>query len=244
MNVFITNRFPLLRQAPIIALGALVLAGCDSKKTTGPTQTAQVRLVNASSFTPSADVFVSGRITASTLVFKTSASSCVSVPAGTPTILSFQPTGGGTATLITQTFVANGKYTVLLYGTTTTSRTAVALNDLYTAPAAGNAAIRFFNASATAGAVHATPPATTTLSASTLVAGAENISPNSATSGGFLTVPKANSRIRFMDVGGFTGTPRTDINPLALPGAGVTTVFFLDAVTAGSPNWFTTDPCP
>lgn len=243
MKVLVLNRLTI-RHAPVLAIaGALLLAGCNSDKSTGPTATAVVRLVNASSATPSADAYVGTQILASTLLYRSAAASCVKVPAGAAQTLTFRQTGSSAnVATLTQNFTADGNYTVVLYGSTAV-RAAVALNDTRVAPTTGNAAIRFFNGTSSAGTVHATPTTTTTLSAATALAGADNIGPNSATSGGFLTVPTTNNRIRFMDVGVFTGTPRADINPITLPANNVTTVFFTDPGALGGATYFTAAPC-
>lgn len=243
MSPFASPR-PAVRPLPLLAAAsALLLAGCNGDKSTAPTQFAQVRLVNASSNTPSANVFLGSQVLASTLTFGGSSASCVKVPAGATQVLTFRPTSGSsTIATVSQNYLVDGNYTVTLLGGGTV-HTALALNDLYTAPTAGNAAIRFMNATATAGSVHATPAATTTLTAATMVPGAENLASNSATSGGFLSVPLTSNRIRFTDVGVFTGTPRADINPLTLPSTRVTTVVFTDPGSPAGPTYFMVSPC-
>lgn len=216
----------------------VAVAACDDDDPVAPPQNAQVRIVNASPGTASLDVLRGTTVIASNIAFRTGSAACIAVPVGAQT-LTFRATGTTTtvATLNTN-FTANQNITVALFGTTA-GRTAVAFTDVVTAPATGNAAIRFINASATAGDVYVTTPSGMVGSTS-LAQG--NLGPNAATTAGFATFPTANSRIRLFNVG-TTTTTRADINPISLPANRLTTVFFTDVGTPAGPTSFTVQPC-
>lgn len=225
-----------------VAVSLLLATGCeDDDDGTGPVQTVAVRVVNASSGTAGTVNVTAGATDVATgLAFRGATTTCVNVPIGAQTF-TFR---SGTTTLATAnaTLAAGNKYTVILSGTGATP-TATVLTDNPTAPATGNAAIRFVNATATAGDVHATPVGTTTLSAATILTGGANLAAGSAT--GFLTSPTTNNRFRLTAVN-TPGTTRSDTGATAvtLPADRITTFVFVPAGTPAGPTFLQVNPCP
>ena len=224
------------RLATLLLSGsALVLAACDDDDDDGPTQptqTAQIRVVNASG--ASVDVLSGTTSVTTALAANTGSTSCFTVPAGSSTTLAFRAAGGTTnLATVTQTLTANQRYTLVLTGTGATS-TATLLADATTDPTTGNNAIRFVNATATAGDVHVTTPTGTlgTATAAALAAGAATTT--------FITVPTANTRVRLFNAGTTTGTPRVDFTLPTLTGNRVATVVLANPGTAT----FVVTPCP
>jgi hypothetical protein len=235
--------------APLAAL-SIVLVGCgdDDGDLPGvePSQTALVRVVNASTSTASTDVFVGNQTTALGLGIAsgTAGASCFNIPVGSQT-LSFRDRGGTTsiATAAPFTFLAGQRYTVVLTGTGTTSgaRSAVVLSDnAVTAPATGQNAIRFFNASGTSSDVYVTQPGAAAGSASQT-----GLATNTATTGGtggFTTYPVASTLVRAFTTGSPTsGTPAVSFTIPALPGNRIATVVLTGGATGAQA--FVVTPC-
>ena len=229
--------------ALIAALAALGVAACSSDNTTAPGSTASVRIVNASSGTSSLNASSSGTPLATALAFQNTnaAAACVTVPAGTRTI-DFSSTGGtGNVASVTSDFQAGQNYTVVLYGPSG-SQKAVVMNDMFTAPSSGNNAIRFFNATGTAGDIYLTTP-TATVSGTPTVSNLAAGSATGMTSGtAFGTYAATNTRARIYDVGTST-TSRADFTLGTMPSNGVTTVVLTPSMTTGGATGFTVNPC-
>ena len=238
----------LTHLASLAAL-SIVLVGCgdDDDNGTQPQQTALVRVVNASSSTATADVFVGNQSTAlgSGIATGTAGASCFQVPAGNQT-LNFRQ-GGSTTNIASATpfnFMAGQRYTVVLIGTGTTagSRSAVVLTDdaSVTAPATGQNAIRFFNAMGTTGNVYVTAPGATLGAASQT-----GLATNTATTGGpggYTTYPVGSSQVRVFTGGTTTGTPAVNFTIPTLSGNRIATVVLTGGTTGTQA--FVVTPCP
>jgi hypothetical protein len=174
-------------------------------------------------------VFVGNQSTAlgSGIATGTAGASCFQVPAGSQT-LNFRQ-GGSTTNVASATpfnFVAGQRYTVILTGTGTTagSRSAVVLTDdaSVTAPATGQNAIRFFNATGTTGNVYVTAPG-----AALGAASQTGLVSNTATTGGtggYTSYPVGSSQVRVFTGGTTTGTPAVNYTIPALTGNRIATV--------------------
>ena len=236
-----------LHHLATLAAASVALAACgDDDDGTGPGNAALVRVVNASPSTAAADVFVGTQTTAlgTNIVTGSASANCFGVPAGSQT-LGFRQTGA-TATVASTTpfnFVAGESYTVILAGSGTAAgaRSAVVLTDEgVTAPAAGENAIRFFNATGTAGNIHVTAPG-----AAPGTASQTGLASNTATtggSGGFSSYPTASTQIRMFATGTSTaGTPLVNFTLPALGGDRIATVV-LTGGAAGA-QAFVAVPC-
>lgn len=236
-------RIPRASARALVAAG--LLAACDDIETTTPgvgtEQFARVQFVNASSTTASTDVLLNGNTVQSGLGFQQASTNCVLVPAGSRE-LTFRSGGSTVATTGVQPFRAGGRYTVVLGGTGS-SRTATVLTDAATAPASGQTAIRFLNATSTAGDIFLTTP-TGTVSGTPTVA---NLAAGQATggttgTGGFVAYPSANTRARLYNVGTTSGT-RGDITLSAVPAGSATTVVFTPQAVLLGPTAFQVNQC-
>ena len=240
----------LTHLASLAAL-SIVLVGCDDDDDdlpgVEPTQTALVRVVNASTSTPTADLFVGSQTTAAGtgVATGTAGASCFTVPAGSQT-LSFRQ-GGGTSAIATATpftFVAGQRYTVILTGSGTAAgaRNAVVLSDnAVTAPAAGQNAVRFFNATSAGTDVYVTAPGAAVGSASQ--SGLASGTATTGGTGGFTSYPVGSTLVRTFAAGGATsGTPTVNFTIPALAGNRIATVV-LTGGAAGS-QAFVVTPCP
>ena len=237
----------LTHLASLAAL-SIVLVGCDDDDDNGtqPQQTALVRVVNASPSTATADVFVGNQSTAlgSGIATGTAGASCFQVPAGSQT-LNFRQ-GGSTANIASASafnFIAGQRYTVVLTGTGTTagSRNAVVLSDdaSVTAPATGQNAIRFFNATGTTGNVFVTAPG-----AALGTASQTGLATNTATTGGtggYSTYPVASSQVRVFTGGTTTGTPAVNFTVPTLTGSRIATIVLTGGTTGTQA--FVVTPC-
>ena len=238
----------LTHLASLAALSTVLVAcGDDDDNGTQPQQTALVRVVNASPSTATADVFVGNQGTAlgSGIATGTSGASCFQIPAGSQT-LNFRQ-GGGTANIASATpfnFVAGQRYTVILTGTGTTagSRNAVVLTDdaSVTAPATGQNAIRFFNATGTTGNVYVTGP-----NAALGAANQTGLATNTATTGGtggYSMYPTTSSQVRVFTGTTTTGTPAVNFAITTLTGNRIATVVLVGGTTGAQAVVVT--PCP
>ncbi len=233
-----------------LAATSVVLVGCDDDDDDDngvePQPTALVRVVNASAATATADLFVGSQSTAlgSGIATGSASGTCYGVPVGSQT-LSFRQ-GGGTASIATATpfnFVAGQSYTVVLTGASTAAgaRQAIVLSDNgVTAPATGQNAIRFFNATGASGDIYVTAPG-----AAAGTASQTGLAANTATTGGtggFTSYPTGSTLVRMFSAGGATtGTPAVSFTLPALTGNRVATVI-LTGGTAGAQAFLAT-PC-
>jgi hypothetical protein len=233
-----------------LAATSVVLVACDDDDDdngTEPQPTALVRVVNASSSTATADLYVGNQSTAlgSGIATGTAGATCFNVPTGDQT-LNFRQ-GGGTSSIASAApfnFVAGQRYTVVLTGTGTAAgaRQAVVLTDnTVTAPATGQNAIRFFNATGASGDVYVTAAG-----AAPGTANQTGLASNTATTGGtggFSTYPTTSTQVRVFPAGGATtGNPTVNFTIPTLPGNRVATIV-LTGGAAGS-QAFVAVPCP
>jgi hypothetical protein len=163
-------------------------------------------------------------------------SSCIDVPVGQS--LSFRATGSTTdiGANATPGFTAGQNYTVLLYRSGTTTRSIVLNDNGVTAPTSGNNALRFFNATGTAGDVYVTSSGgaiSGTPSSSNLAAGTSTTGSSMWTS-----YPTTNTQIRMFNTGTTTGTPRVNTSFAAgnLSANRVGTAFLTESNMTGTSN--------
>lgn len=223
----------------LLALGALALtAACDDDDPTSPqTQVAHVRVVNLDPSSASAGLFANGTSVGNNVTFGAAGTSCIDVPVGQP--LSFRAAGSGTdiGANATPGFAANQNYTVVLYRSGGTAQSAVLSDANITAPTAGNNALRFFNATGTAGDVWVTTNGgdlTGNPSSGNLAAGSSTTGANMWTS-----YPTANTQIRLFNTGTTTGTPRvnTTFSSANLSAGRAGTAFLTESnLTGGTTN--------
>jgi hypothetical protein len=211
-----------------VAAVATTALGCDDDPTNPPQQTATVRIINAAVGTANVAVLHTGATTpVATLSFR-GASECVEVPAGSQT-LAFRA-GTDTLTMTTFNFEADERYTVVVApGLQGAGQVAAVFSDDVTVTAA-NSALRFINATATAGDVHVLVPGGTTQIAS------GNLGPfGSYTNPGightFIHRATDQTDVRLYDVGEST-SPRASLSLAGqLPASRVATVVFFDPGT-------------
>lgn len=223
------------RHTALVLAALVTIAACDDDDDDGPTGNqgqATVRVVNASSANATVSLNNGNTTLAPTVAFGT-AGACVNVPAGSQT-LTFRTGTTNVAATAATTFAANTKYTVVLSGSGATA-TATVLPDAFTAPAAGNNAVRFVNATGTAGDVFLT-------TADGAVTGAPtsgNLAAGAFTT--FASHANTNVRARLFDVG-TTATPRADVTITGITN-GPATVVFTPAATVGGATGFVVQPC-
>jgi hypothetical protein len=127
----------------LLALIPLVVGCHDSNKS----PTTELRAIHASADAPNVDVAVNGKVALTDVPYKT-ASSFLSIPAGT-TAIAVEPTGTSNAVLnVSAALTANQKYTAVVVGSAAASAPAgqqlqaVLVDDPGNAPAAGNVKVR------------------------------------------------------------------------------------------------------
>lgn len=228
-------------------LAALIVAGaCGGSDSTSPKNTANVRVVNASSSTANLNATAGTQSLSSGLSFQNTnaAATCTSINSGSQTI---NFTSGSSTTNIgsvTYNFLAGQNYTVVYYGT----NNAVVYPETFTAPATGNNALRFINATGSAGDIFLTTPTGTVSGTPTvpnLAAGSvSGFNSSSAPGGTFVnTYPVANTRVRLFNVGQTNGTPRADFTIGTMAANRVGTVVLSPAPSGGSTTGFLVNSC-
>jgi hypothetical protein len=226
------NRIP----AAIVTIATLSLAAaCGNDDTTAPTpQTARVRVVNLDQSSANAGLFANGTAVGSNVAFGSAGSTCIDVPVGQT--ISFRSAGSGPDLVSNNNanFSAGQNYTVVLYRNASGPQQAVLSDGGATAPSSGNNALRFFNATGTAGDIYVTTDAGTisgTPSSANLAAG-------SATTGtsAWTSFPNTNTRIRMFNVGTSTGTPRVNatFSTSNLSTNGIGTAFLTESNMTGT----------
>lgn len=238
--------------AALLATSVLLVACDDDDDTTGTNnnnQTAQVRVVNASSASGGTDVYIGNATAAATsnVAAGTMGGSCFAVPAGNQT-LNFRANGGGTTNLATTSafnFQAGQQYTVVLTGNGTTagSRSATVLSDNgVTSATTGNNGLRFFNATGSAMDVYVTAPGGALGTASTSGLGNNTASSGGTLGGGFSSFATGNTQIRTFTAGSATtGTPAVNFTLPALTGNRMGTVVLTGGT--GATQAFVSTPC-
>ncbi len=232
------KKYAMLSLMAVLALGA-----CDDDDDpTGNDDTAQVRIVNAT--TGSNFVAVNalrGNTEIVTGVQAGAGSSCATtytVPAGNQTI-NFRTIAGGTTNQeqISFNFQADQKYTIILYGTNTDLRAMVVQDELtQQAATAGNRRLRFINASTnnTAADIFARTSSTGNPTAGT--ANATNVASGSAATANssmYFLIPNANNVFQLYNTGTVTNPRATyTLSTTNFPTSGNSTIIFTDASTA------------
>ena len=235
------KKYAMLSLMAVLALGA-----CDDDDDSlGPNNSAEIRVVNASTGIPTVGLFRGGNQLVGGVAFQ-SASSCANlqrVPSGQQT-LEFRSTASPTTTKsVTATFVAGERYTIVLYGPTNALE-AVVLQDEKSPVAASqnNNRLRFINATATPGDVYWTAAGGTiggTANVNDLAAGA-------STTGATLYQNVSDANVRFRLTGATNTTVRGDytINTTtSFPASRNATIVFTDAATGGNTTGFQINNC-
>ena len=229
-----------------VALVPLAFAAACSSDATEPDEIANVRVVNASPTTTSLGASTEGRVMATSVPFQaaTQPGTCPTVEHGSDEQIDF--TVGGTSNSlgsVQYNFVAKQNYTVVFYA----PNTAVVYPDVFATPAAGNNAIRFINATGTAGDVYltqATAPIVAPATVASLGAGqVSGFNSASAPGGTFVAYQDINTRVRLFDPGKTTGTPRADFIIGSMPANHVATIVLTPPPSGGSTTGFMVVPC-
>jgi hypothetical protein len=235
------TKYAMLSLMAVLALGA-----CDDDDNSlGPTNSAEIRVVNASTGIPTVGLFRNGSELVGGVGFQTSACTQVKrIPDGQQT-LEFRSTAAPATTAnVSANFQAGLRYTVLLYGPANNLQ-AVVLADEQTPvnATANNNRLRFINATATAGDIFATTAAGAVAGTPT-VAG---LGAGSTTTGANMYLNTANTNVRFrLFNGGTTTNPRGDytINTTTnFPPSRNATIVFTDAATGGTTTGFQVNNC-
>ena len=234
-----------------LALSAAVLvpltfaAACGSDATE-PDEIANVRVVNASPSTAALGATTEGRLVASSVPFQgaTQPGTCPTVEHGSDEQIDFTVAGTSNSLGSVQyNFVAKQNYTVVFYA----PNNAVVYPDVFTNPATGNNAIRFINATGTAGDIYLTQPTSNIAAPATignLAAGqVSGFNSSSAPGGTFVEYPAVNTRVRLFNVGQTTGVARADFTITSMPANRVATIVLTPPPTGGSPTGFVVMPC-
>ncbi|MDQ4079911.1 MAG: DUF4397 domain-containing protein [Gemmatimonadota bacterium] len=219
--------FPALRVLAI-SLAAVAVSACDDDPTNPPQQTATVRVINAATGTANVAVLHGQSSTPLASLNFRAASECVDVPVGQQT-LTFRA-GNDTLAQASFTFEADERYTVIIADDLPgTDKLAEVFSDEVT-PVAANNALRFINATATAGDVRIMAPG----AATQLVHG--NLGPfgvytDPSLSHDFVQRSTNETEVRLYDVDETTD-PRAELSLTgAIPTSRVATVVFFDAGT-------------
>lgn len=228
-------------------LGALTaLAACGSSKTTSPLPKANVRIVNASSSTSALNATLGSATLSSGLNFQNTnaPAGCNSVSTGSQTINFTSGSSSTSVGSVNYNFLPGQSYTVVYYGT----NNVVVYPESFTAPTAGNMALRFINATGSAGDIYLTTPTGTIAGSPTvanLAAGSvSGFNSSTAPGGTFVsTYPTANTRVRLFNVGTTTGTPRADFTIGTMAANRVGTVVLTPAPNGGSTTGFLVNSC-
>jgi len=237
---------PTLGNLVTLCATLTVLGACDNSKSTSPSPTANVRVVNASSSTTGLNATAGSQSLSSGLNFQNTnaTATCTVVNSGSQT-LNF--TSGSSSTSIgsvTYNFLPGQNYNVVYYGT----NNVVVYPETFTAPATGSMALRFINATGSAGDVFLTTPTgpvSGTPTVQNLAAGSvSGFNSSSAPGGTFVnTYPTANTRVRLFNVGSTTGTPRADFTIGTMAANRVGTVVLTPAPSGGSTTGFLVNSC-
>ena len=236
------KKYAMLSLMAVLALGA---CDDDDDDSLGPTNSAEIRVVNASTGVPSVGLFRGGDQIIGGVGFQVapSCSNIERVPSGTQT-LEFRATASPTTTKTVQhNFVAGQRYTVVLYGPSNNLQ-AVVLQDQpsVTAATAGNNRVRFINATTTAGDIFATANTNTPTGNPTVA----NLGAGASTSGATLYqhITTANNIFRLYNTG-TTATARGTFtfSNTGLPEHRNATIIFTDAATVGGPTAIQVNDC-
>lgn len=230
----------ILAFATAAALGAC--SSDDDNPTGTPNNNTTVRFFNAASGGLALDVAQNGTVgTGNSNIAFGSASACTKVNDANPQ-LAIRPTGSTTSlTGFTPAFAAGGTYTVLVTGTQA-APVFTTLNDQFTVPSAGNAAVRIINATTSATAGTGSWDAYVNPGATLGTPNATAVGRNGAST--YITVPAGQANtIRLTNAGATTLVQ--NISVPSLTAGTVTTIVVTDAATAGGTTLrtFTLPPC-
>lgn len=196
-------KYTIRKVFPVLVFAALGAAACEDKDTTGPTETTDVRFVNAiADASGNLILTANNNAVGSSLGFGQFSSQCVAVNSGNAINLAFGTANtGGTgiaSTLGTATanFTSGGDFTVIAAGTAANPQLFV-INNATTTPTGSNAALRFLSAIQGSDAfdvfLSSDGTTLTTPIASNLTFG--------ATGSGFVTVPAGTGTLVFTEAG-------------------------------------------
>jgi len=240
-----THRFIL----PVGALAAFasfaLITGCSSDATS-PNEAANVRVVNASPSTGPITASSENKTVQAGVSFQTptAAGGCGTIERGGDEQIDFVLAGTQTGLAsIKSNFVAQQNYTAVFFGPNNVG----VLQESFTAPSANNNAIRFINATGTAGDIYLTIPNAilpgTQPTISNLAAGAASGTNGNAPGGTFAQYPNSNVQVRMFNVGQNTGTPRVDFIIGGLSKSVGTVILTAPPAGQSSPTAFVVGPC-
>jgi hypothetical protein len=234
-----------------LALGAAALASVGfvaacSSDATKPNQIANTRFVNASAGTASLTATNEGRGAASNLNFQNTnaPAGCSTVEEGSDEQIDFFLGGSSTGLgSIKAPIVAQHNYSVVFYA----PNTAAVYPDQFTAPGAGLNALRFINATGSAGDIYLTDPSVIVVSGSPTIGNLANnqvsgFSASNAPGGTFVNYGTSLTRVRLFNVGSQVN-PRADFTISQLPANRVGTVVLTPAPSGSSTTGFVTTVC-
>ncbi|HEY2379232.1 MAG TPA: hypothetical protein VGH98_24840 [Gemmatimonadaceae bacterium] len=217
------DRFTLaLGAAALVSVG--FLAACSSDAT-NPNETANTRFVNASASTASISATNEGRNVANGLNFQNTnaPAGCSTVEEGSDEQIDFTLGTGNTGLgSIKSQIIAQHNYSVVFYA----PNTIAVYPDQFTAPGSGLNALRFINATGSAGDIYLTGPNDLVLGSPTISnLGNNQVSGADAnnTGGTFVNHSADSTRVRVFDVGSQVN-PRADFTITQLPSNRVGTV--------------------
>ena len=236
------KKYAILSMMLVLALGA---CDDDDEDTLGPSNSAEVRVVNASTGVASVGLFRGGSQLLGGVGFQT-ASACDNlkrVPAGNQT-LEFRSTASPTTTKTVQhNFVAGQRYLVLLSGPSNNLVATVFEDPAVTNATTGNNRLRFINTTTTAGDIFATANTTANPTGAATVA---NLAGGASTSGTtmFREVPTGNAAFRLYNVGATTNPRGTyTLSTTGFPASRNATIVFTDAATGSTTTGFQVNAC-
>lgn len=226
------------------ALASLAFVAACSSDATQPDEIANTRFVNASSSTPSITATDEGRVVATGLAFQNTnqPTNCSTVERGSDVEIKF--TLGATTTdlgSVKAPFVAQANYSVVFYG----PNNIAVYPDNFSAPPAGQNALRFINATGGTGDIYLTGPNDLITGSPTLTLGSNQVSGfNSGTAPGgtFTNFGDGNTRVRMFNQGQQVN-PVADFTITAMPSNRVATVVLTPPPPGGSATGFLVGPC-
>jgi hypothetical protein len=237
------KKYAILSLMAVLALGA---CDDDDDDSLGPSNSAEIRVVNASVGVPTASLYRGNDQLIGGVAFQ-SASSCDNlerIPSGQQTIEFRSTTDPNVRKSTPATFTAGQRYTVVLYGPANNLQIAVVPDQqTVTAASASNNRLRFINATTTAGDIFATATATGNPTGAATVA---NLGGGTGTSGAtqYREIPTTSGVFRLYNVGNTT-TPRGTLtfSNTGLPTSRNATIIFTDAATGGTTTALQMNEC-
>lgn len=223
---------------PVLALAALT-AACDDKESTGisTTTTANVRFVNAVSGSGNLALTANGSMVGSPQGFGPNSTTCsmVNTSTGTTAFAFGTANSGGTGissnlNTFSQALTAGGNYTVIATGSASSPGYIFLNNTPTTSATAGNANLRFVNA--TGAATSFDVFTTSGASLSTATAAMTGLNGTSNNTGSFMSTAIGNNTITFTTAG--SKTPVFSTTASQLSSGGSYTLVLLPGATAGT----------